>query len=126
MIYEIGVVDIGGGLRGIYAAGVLDYCMDEGISFDLGIGISAGSANLVSYAAGQRGRNYQFYTEYAFCKQYMSLGNFIVADIEGFLPEYCDVFLTSEASNVNLIPGFVAAEPGNKGALDIAVINLPQ
>ena len=26
---KIGVVDVGGGLRGIYAAGVLDYCMDQ-------------------------------------------------------------------------------------------------
>ncbi len=75
---KIGVVDVGGGLRGIYAAGVLDYCMDQNIRFDLGIGVSAGSANLVSYCAGQRGRNYQFYTEYAFRKQYMSLGNFIL------------------------------------------------
>ncbi len=74
---KIGVVDVGGGLRGIYAAGVLDYCMDQGICFDLGIGVSAGSANLVSYMAGQRGRNYRFYIEYAFRKQYMSLGNFI-------------------------------------------------
>lgn len=74
---KIGVVDVGGGLRGIYAAGVLDYCMDQGIHFDLGIGVSAGSANLASYAAGQRGRNFQFYTEYAFRKQYMSLGNFM-------------------------------------------------
>ena len=74
---KIGIVDVGGGLRGIYAAGVLDYCMDQGIRFDVGIGVSAGSANLVSYTAGQKGRNYQFYTEYAFRKQYMSLGNFI-------------------------------------------------
>lgn len=77
MSMKIGVVDVGGGLRGIYAVGVLDYCMDQGIRFDMGIGVSAGSANLASYAAGQRGRNYQFYTEYAFRKQYMSLGNFI-------------------------------------------------
>ncbi len=75
---KIGVVDVGGGLRGIYAAGVLDYCIDQGICFDLGIGVSAGSANLVSYMAGQRGRNYRFYIEYAFRKQYMSLGNFIM------------------------------------------------
>ena len=74
---KTGIVDVGGGLRGIYAAGVLDYCMDQGIAFDLGIGVSAGSANLASYGAGQRGRNYQFYTEYAFRKQYMSLGNFV-------------------------------------------------
>jgi len=74
---KTGIVDVGGGLRGIYAVGVLDYCMEQGIHFDLSIGVSAGSANLASYAAGQRGRNYQFYTEYAFRKQYMSLGNFI-------------------------------------------------
>ncbi len=77
MSMKIGVVDVGGGLRGIYAVGVLDYCMDQGIRFDVGIGVSAGSANLASYAAGQRGRNYQFYTEFAFRKKYMSLGNFI-------------------------------------------------
>ena len=74
---KLGVVDVGGGLRGIYAAGVLDYCMDQGIRFDLGVGVSAGSANLASYAAGQRGRNYRFYTEYAFRKQYMSVRNLI-------------------------------------------------
>ena len=55
---KLGIVDVGGGLRGIYAAGVLDHCMDQGIRFDLGIGVSAGSGNLAAYAAGQRGRNY--------------------------------------------------------------------
>ncbi|WP_330656440.1 hypothetical protein [Acutalibacter muris] len=54
---KTGVIDVGGGLRGIYAVGVPDYCMDCGIQFDLGIGISAGSASLASFAAGQRGRN---------------------------------------------------------------------
>lgn len=77
MRMKTGVIDVGGGLRGIYAAGVLDYCMDNGIRFDLGIGISAGSANLASYAAEQRGRNYKFYTEYAFRWRYMSIRNFI-------------------------------------------------
>lgn len=71
------VIDVGGGLRGIFAAGVLDYCMEQKIRFDLGIGISAGSANLASFAANQKGRNYRFFTEYAFRKQYMSFRNFI-------------------------------------------------
>lgn len=75
---KTGVIDVGGGLRGIYAVGIFDYCMDHDIHFDLGIGISAGSANLASFAAGQRGRNHQFYMEYAFRKQYMSVGNFIL------------------------------------------------
>ncbi len=74
---KMGVVDVGGGLRGIYAAGVFDYCMDAGLKFDLGIGVSAGSANLISYAAGQRGRNYDFYAEYAFRKEYMGVGNLL-------------------------------------------------
>ena len=74
---KFGVVDVGGGLRGIYATGIFDYCMDNGIRFDLGIGVSAGSANLCSYISGQRGRNYRFYTEYAMRKEYMSAGNFL-------------------------------------------------
>lgn len=74
---KTGIVDVGGGLRDIYGAGVLDRCMDEGIHFDLCIGVSAGSANLIAYLAGQRGRNYQFYTEYAFRKEYMSMNNFV-------------------------------------------------
>lgn len=74
---KTGVVDVGGGYRGIYAAGVLDYCMDNKIQFDIGIGVSAGSANLISYAAGQRGRNYKFYTEYGLRKEYAGAWNFI-------------------------------------------------
>ena len=74
---KIGVVDVGGGYRGIYAAGVLDYCMDEGIRFDLGIGVSAGSANLSSYAAGQCRRNQKFYAEYGLRKEYAGIGNFV-------------------------------------------------
>lgn len=78
MMGKIGVVDVGGGLRGIYAAGVLDRCMEQGVQFNLGIGVSAGSANLASYAAGQTRRNLQFYTEYAMRKEYMGLGNFLL------------------------------------------------
>lgn len=74
---KIGVVDVGGGLRGVYAAGVLDYCLDNNIEFDLGLGVSAGSANLASYTAKQARRNYIFYTEYALRNQYMGIGNFI-------------------------------------------------
>ena len=74
---KIGVIDVGGGFRGVYAAGVLDYCMDQHIQFDVGIGVSAGSANLISYAAGQRGRNLRFYTEYGRRRQYAGIGNFL-------------------------------------------------
>lgn len=70
-------IDVGGGLRDIYAAGVLDYCLEHGIDFDLCIGISAGSANMASYVAGQKGRNYLFYREYSQRPEYMSFENFL-------------------------------------------------
>lgn len=70
------IIDVGGGMRGIYACGVMDCCLDEHVTFDLAIGISAGSANLASFLAEQRGRNLRFYTEYAFRPEYMSLHNF--------------------------------------------------
>lgn len=72
------IIDVGGGMRGIYAAGVLDTCLEKGINFDLAIGVSAGSANLASFLAGQRGRNFVFYTDYAMRKEYMGLWNFII------------------------------------------------
>lgn len=40
---KYGVIDVGGGLRGIYGAGVLDRCLEEDLRFDLCIGVSAGS-----------------------------------------------------------------------------------
>ena len=73
----IGVVDVGGGLRDIYGAGVFDYCMDHAVNFDSCIGVSAGSANVASYLARQRGRNYKFYMDFAFRRQYMSMRNFL-------------------------------------------------
>ena len=47
-----------------YGAGILDKFLDEDITFDYGIGVSAGSANGCSYLAGQRERNLRFYTEH--------------------------------------------------------------
>ena len=70
----IGVVDVGGGERGVYGAGVFDFCMSRGIQFDHCVGVSAGAANLASYLAGQEGRNFAFYTSYSFRPQYMGLG----------------------------------------------------
>ena len=67
---------MGGGYRGIYAAGVLDYCMDQNLQFDLGIGVSAGSCNLISYAAHQPRRNLQFYSEYGRRKESAGAWNF--------------------------------------------------
>lgn len=73
----IGIIDVGGGTRGIFGAGVFDYCMDDNIEFDYIAGVSAGSANACSFLSGQRGRNLRFYDNYAFRKEYMSFSQFV-------------------------------------------------
>lgn len=74
---KLGFVDVGGGPRGIYGAGVFDYLMEEGISGDYFIGVSAGAANGASFLAKQPRRNFVFYNNYAFRKEYMSLKNYL-------------------------------------------------
>lgn len=76
-VLRLGLIDVGGGLRGVYGAGVLDRCLEDKVQFDLCIGVSAGSANTASFLAGQKGRNYRFYTDYARRKDYMSFRNFL-------------------------------------------------
>ena len=57
MILEnIGLVLEGGGMRGTFTSGVLDYMMDHDIEVPYGIGVSAGACNGVSFVSHQRGR----------------------------------------------------------------------
>lgn len=76
VILLVGYIDVGGGLRAVYGTGVLDYCLDSGIDFPYLIGVSAGSGNIASYLAHQRGRSLKFYTDFAFRSDYMSMRNF--------------------------------------------------
>ena len=46
----------GGGMRGVFTCGVLDYLMDNNIQFPYAIGVSAGACNGLSYMSHQRGR----------------------------------------------------------------------
>ena len=72
----VGIMDVGGGLRGNYVSGIIDYLLDNSIDIEYCLGVSAGSANLITYIAGQRGRLKSFYEEYSFEKQYMSIHNY--------------------------------------------------
>ncbi|WP_321335453.1 patatin family protein [uncultured Bacteroides sp.] len=51
-----GLVLEGGGMRGVFTCGVLDYFMDHNIRFPYTIGVSAGACNGLSYVSRQRGR----------------------------------------------------------------------
>ena len=70
---KIGLIDVGGGMRGTYAAGILDFCLENNINFDCCIGVSAGSSNLITFLAKQKERNFRYYFTYAFRKEYTGL-----------------------------------------------------
>ena len=55
-VENLGLVLEGGGMRGIFTCGVLDYFMDHEIWFPYVIGVSAGACNGLSYVSRQRGR----------------------------------------------------------------------
>lgn len=74
---KTGLVLEGGGFRGIYTAGVLDVFLDEGISFDGVIGVSAGAIHGCSYVSGQRGRSIRYYKKYCGDPRMMSIRNWL-------------------------------------------------
>ena len=53
---KTGLVLEGGGLRGVFTCGVLDYFLDAGITFPYVVGVSAGACNGLSFMSRQRGR----------------------------------------------------------------------
>lgn len=73
----IGLIDGGGGMRGVYTAGIYDCLLDNGIKIDYGIGVSAGAANMITYLAGQRERTLTFFAEYTFRREYMGFSNWL-------------------------------------------------
>ncbi len=74
---KYGLVVEGGGMKCAYSAGILDRFLDDGISFDECVGVSAGAGNIASYLAGQRGRNIRFYTSHITEPEYAGVVNFL-------------------------------------------------
>ena len=70
---KTGLIVEGGGMKCAYSAGILDRFLDDKITFDYCIGVSAGAANTLSYLAGQRGRNLRFYTVHLDDPRYLSV-----------------------------------------------------
>ncbi|MGI6054757.1 MAG: patatin-like phospholipase family protein [Clostridium sp.] len=79
-----GLVLEGGGMRGIYTAGVLDVWMEQGICFDGVIGVSAGAIHGASFVSGQKGRSIRYYKKYCQDPRFMSWRNLLkTGDIVG-------------------------------------------
>ena len=81
---KTGLVLEGGGVRGIYTAGVLDVFMEHGVTFDGVIGVSAGAIHGCSYLSGQKGRSIRYYKKYCNDPRFMSFKSWIkTGDIVG-------------------------------------------
>ena len=74
---KIGLILEGGGMRGIYTAGVLDFFIEKNIEVDIAIGVSAGSCHASSYLSKQFKRAYHATVDYINDKNYLSFSNLI-------------------------------------------------
>ena len=96
---KTGLVMEGGAMRGMFTMGVIDIMMEHGITYDGGIGVSAGAAFGCNYKSGQRGRVIRYNKAYCKDKRFSSIhswmktGNLFGVDFcYHELPEKLDPF----------------------------------
>ena len=96
---KTGLVLEGGGVRGIYTAGVLDVFMTAGLTFDGLMGVSAGAIHGCSFLSQQQGRSIRYYRKYVSDPRFMSIRRWLrTGDIVGAdfcyheLPDVLDVY----------------------------------
>ncbi|MCM3568845.1 patatin family protein [Neobacillus mesonae] len=73
---QVGLVLEGGGMRGVYTGGVLEFFLENGLFFPYVIGVSAGACNAASYLSKQKGRNKVVTIDYASDPRYISWKNY--------------------------------------------------
>lgn len=74
---KLGIVLEGGGMRGVFTAGILDYFLEQGLHIPYVIGVSAGANNGMSYVSNQIGRNRVVNIKYIDDKRFLSYGNLL-------------------------------------------------
>lgn len=72
-MYQAGLVLEGGGMKGAYTTGVLDFFLEKGIEFSRVYGVSAGAIHMMSYLSRQKKRSINISTKYAGDKRYCSV-----------------------------------------------------
>lgn len=75
---NIGLVLEGGGLRGVYTSGVLNYFMKKDLYFPYVIGVSMGACNAVNYLAKQPERNKTVNIDYVKDPRYLSMRRWLL------------------------------------------------
>lgn len=72
-MFQAGLVLEGGGMKGIYTAGVLDFFLEKGIEFSSIYGVSAGACHMCSYLSKQKGRALDVSIDYLDTRKYCSV-----------------------------------------------------
>lgn len=78
-MYQAGLVLEGGGMKGIYTAGVLDFFLDKGLDFSSVYGVSAGACHMCSYLSKQRGRALDVSVDYLDTRKYCSVESLLTS-----------------------------------------------
>jgi Predicted esterase of the alpha-beta hydrolase superfamily len=87
---EIGLVLEGGGMRGVFTCGVLDYFMSRNIEFPYAIGVSAGACNGLSFISKQQGRAKYSNVDLLAKYKYIGLKHYIKNEIS-WISIYCSM-----------------------------------
>lgn len=98
---KTGLILEGGGMRGLFTAGVMDVFMENGIEFDAAIGVSAGAAFGCNFKSRQIGRVIRYNKQFAKDPRFCSLRSLIkTGDLFGAefcyhtIPDTIDIFDT--------------------------------
>ncbi len=96
----------GGGMRGIFSAGVLDCFLEKKFDpFDMYLGVSAGACNLASHLGEQHGRNYRCYTDYMLRPDFFSLKKYLHGGHYMDLDWFWDYTSKVEPLNIKCVAG---------------------
>lgn len=76
-MFDASLILEGGGMKGIYTAGVLDFFLDKELEFSSVYGVSAGACHMASYISKQKGRGKDVMLDYLDDKRYMGLKSLI-------------------------------------------------
>ena len=118
---KIGLVLEGGAMRGMFTTGVLDVFMENGITVDAAIGVSAGATFGCNFKSKQIGRAIRYNLKYAHDKRYCSFyslftsGDLYNADFcYNVLPNQLDLF-DYETFNSNPMEFYVVVTDAETG-----------
>ena len=77
-MYQAGLVLEGGGMKGVYTTGVLDFFLEKGIEFSSVYGVSAGAIHMASYLSKQKKRSIEIAADYADSKKYWGVESLLL------------------------------------------------